>query len=259
MKQEIAIADIVIGDRVRKDMGNLAGLMRSLDTVGQLQAVGIDGKNQLLFGHRRIVAAQRLGWESVWFERFDNIDDAIKALIAERDENTERKEFTPGEAVEIGMRLEALEKPKAEERKASSQAKPGNDGKHPTTGSGKLPEPVKGDTRDKVAAAVGMSGKTYEKAKAVVVAAEKPDATPEVKAAREEMDRTGKVDPAFKKVKAAMTPLPPREPKQTERSFDMNAAKVEAEKAVRAAFRSWPASARQHIPTFLRQIAKGDW
>ena len=31
-----------------------------------------------------------------------------------------------------------------------------------------MPQPVKGKTRDKVSAAVGMSGKTYEKAKKIV-------------------------------------------------------------------------------------------
>jgi hypothetical protein len=57
---------------------------------------------------------------------------------------------------------------------------------------------MRGKTMDRVGAAVGMSGKTFEKAKAVVEAAEEnPDAFAPVVA---EMDRTGKVDPAYKKV-----------------------------------------------------------
>lgn len=54
-------------------------------------------------------------------------------------------------------------------------------------------------------------------------------------------------------------PLPPREPKQTGPVFDMNTAKADALKAIRGVFRSWPQSARQNIPTFLRQIAKESW
>ncbi len=56
-----------------------------------------------------------------------------------------------------------METPKARERQATSTggAKP-----KLKPASGKLPEAGKSDTRDKVAAAVGMSGRTYEKLKA---------------------------------------------------------------------------------------------
>lgn len=58
--------------------------------------------------------------------------------------------------------IEAIEKPKAKERQAA-----GGGG----TGCGKLPQPEP-RTRDKVGKALGVSGKTYEKAKQVVAAAE---------------------------------------------------------------------------------------
>ncbi len=58
--------------------------------------------------------------------------------------------------VAIGRRLEKLERPRARERMLAGNP------------PGKLPEGSKGDTRDKVGAAVGMSGRTHEKAKAVV-------------------------------------------------------------------------------------------
>ncbi len=46
----------------------------------------------------------------------DNLDDAILAVQAERDENTCRLELTVSEKVALGQRLEKLEKPKAKER-----------------------------------------------------------------------------------------------------------------------------------------------
>jgi hypothetical protein len=56
---------------------------------------------------------------------------------------------------------------------------------------------MNGKTRDRVAEAVGMSGRTYEKAKQVAEAAEKdPEPFGEL---REEMDATGKVDGPHKK------------------------------------------------------------
>ena len=86
-------------------------------------------------------------------------------MQAERDENNCREDLTPTEIVEIGRAIEALEKPKAKERLKDA-------GRAGGKASGKLPEASTGDTRDKVGAALGVSGKTYEKAKQVVVAAE---------------------------------------------------------------------------------------
>jgi hypothetical protein len=84
--------------------------------------------------------------------------------------------------------LEKLERARAKERQ----------GRKGQPRSGKLPEHEgAGDTRDKVADAVGMSPRTYEKAKKVVEAAE---ADPALAPVVEEMDRTGKVDPSFQEV-----------------------------------------------------------
>ncbi|WP_149109535.1 hypothetical protein [Limnoglobus roseus] len=60
----------------------------------------------------------------------------------------------------IGKRLEELEKPKAAERKGGRPAKEETAGKKPAVSEG--------DVRDKVGAAIGVSGSTYEKAKQVV-------------------------------------------------------------------------------------------
>ena len=74
-------------------------------------------------------------------------------------------DFAPTEAVAMGLALEAIEKPRAKERKQSG-LKRGTKAR-----GGKLPEREKADTRDAVGAGVGMSGKTYERAKAVVAGA----------------------------------------------------------------------------------------
>lgn len=99
----------------------------------------------------------------------------------------------------MGKRIEEFEKPKAKSRqKDHGRTAPGKT----ANTSGNLPE-VKGETRSVAAEAVGMSPRTYDKAKAVVNAASQPDAPPAVREAARQMDLTGKVDPAFKAVKAA--------------------------------------------------------
>jgi hypothetical protein len=73
-------------------------------------------------------------------------------------------------------------------------------------GGGSLPEAVKGDTRDKVAAVVGVSGRTYQKAKAVVEAAEKYPA--KYHHLVEKMATSGKVDGAYRELRKSQEMLP---------------------------------------------------
>ena len=67
--------------------------------------------------------------------------------------NTCRKNLAPSEGVKLGRAIEKLEGPKAAERKAQAKGKPQGE----KVSGGKLPQEI-GKVRDKVAAAVGMSG-----------------------------------------------------------------------------------------------------
>jgi ParB family chromosome partitioning protein len=187
----VPVASIVVGDRHRKELGDIAALAASIKDVGLLQPLALTPDNRLVAGARRLAAAKALGWAEVPVHVVNGLDDAVRLLRAERDENTCRKNFTPSEAVSIGRALEELERAAADRRKKSGT------NQH-TEPSGKIPEGSKGQTRDKVAEAVGMSGRNYEKTKVVVEAAKKD---PELRPVVEEMDRTGKVDPAYKKVR----------------------------------------------------------
>jgi ParB family chromosome partitioning protein len=198
--QAVRVADVQVGLRHRKDLGNLTSLARSINAVGLLQPIVITPDRWLIAGQRRLEAVKNLGWEEIPA----SVVDLENNIRGEHDENVERKEFTPSEKVAIGRALEALERPKAAKRKAAGWAQHRNSRKTPvTSGAGNLPAPElapedKGDTRDKVAAFVGMSGRTYEKAKAVVKAAEDDPARHGHLV--EEMDQTGTVDPAFRQL-----------------------------------------------------------
>jgi hypothetical protein len=115
-------------------------------------------------------------------------------LIAERDENTCRMPFTPSEAVALGRQLEEFERPKAQARKTAGK----NQHSEPKRNLRQASNDRSGKTNAIVGEAVGMSERTYEKAKAVAAAAEEE---PEVFGPiAEEMDRTGKVSPAYDKI-----------------------------------------------------------
>lgn len=201
MADQVPIADIVIGERHRRDLGDVAALAKSICDVGLLQPIVITPDRRLIAGERRIAAFRHLGQPAIPAVVID-LDEIVRGEWAE---NAERKPFTPSEAVAIGRAIEERERIRARERQIASQANPGEQ-----VGAEKLAPPIaEGRTRDIVGAALGMSGATYEAAKAVVAAAE---ADPETFAAvKQEMDRTGKVHPAYERVRKARAgePLPP--------------------------------------------------
>ena len=162
----IAIKNVVIGDRVRRDVGDLKDLRDSMSRVGLLQPIVLDGSKNLIAGQRRLEAAKELDWTSIDSVVAKDVDDAVKHIIAERDENTCRLGFTPTEQVAVGLQIEKMEKPKAARRRKATQ----NNKSASNSSSGNLPE--QGNTRTKAAAAAGMSERTYAKAKQVVQAAE---------------------------------------------------------------------------------------
>ena len=184
---KVPIDQIRIAGRYRRNLGDLAPLVSSVQAVGLLQPVVVDSENRLIAGQRRIEAAKALGWTDIEAVVAADLNDALRLLVAQRDENTCRKDFAPSEAVALGTALEKEERRAAKARKHTRGSR-----------GGKLPPPK---TRDRVAAAVGMRAKTYEKAKAVVAAAqEDPERFgPLVK----EMDESGRVDRAYSRMRRA--------------------------------------------------------
>ena len=133
----VKIADIIIGDRHRKDLGDIAALANSITDTGLLQPIAVTPHLRLVAGHRRLEAVRQLGWAEIPVHVVDGIDDELKALLAEHDENSCRKSFTPSEAVAIGKAIEEKVRAQAKER----QGRPGK------KRSGNLPEHARGDTR----------------------------------------------------------------------------------------------------------------
>jgi N6-adenosine-specific RNA methylase IME4 len=198
------IDKITVGDRFRKDYGNIVvELAKSIERVGLINPITVDSKGNLRAGGCRLQALRSLGWKDVPV-RINDTDDPV---LLEHDENVIRKPFKISETVAIADELERLEKIKAKERQREG-------GRAGGKASGKLPEASKGQTRDRIAKAIcGWSGRTLEKACAVVLAAKE---RPELAHIVETMDRTGNINGAFKKLRierirnqAAAEPPPP--------------------------------------------------
>lgn len=177
----VRIEDVRVGERARKDYGDLASLKASISEHGLLQPIVLLPDDYLLCGGRRLEACRQLGWEAIPFVRVADQGDAISRLLAERDENTCRKDMTPSELVAIGLKLEELRRPEAEarQREAGQLYGRGIDSSGP-----KDPDLSDGHSKRRdVAEAIGMSESTYKRAKRVVEAAEDADAPEEVRRA----------------------------------------------------------------------------
>jgi N6-adenosine-specific RNA methylase IME4 len=186
-----ALADIVVGTRHRKDMGDIEGLARSMDSDhGLLHPIVVRPDGVLVAGERRLRAAKLLGWTEIPVTVVD-----LKAIArGEFAENADRKDFTLSEAVAIKRDLEPLEKAAAKERLREA-------GRLGGKGSGNLPEASKGRAADKAAKVTGKARRTLEKAEAVVDAAE---AEPEKYGKLlEQMDDTGRVSGVYRRLKIA--------------------------------------------------------
>ena len=103
MSELRTIADITIGPRHRSDMGDIAALADSIREVGLLHQIGVTRDNELVFGERRLRAAQLLGWTEI----MASVIDIGSIAIGEYHENAMRKDFTVSERVAI---LETIER-----------------------------------------------------------------------------------------------------------------------------------------------------
>jgi ParB-like chromosome segregation protein Spo0J len=206
---------------IRWDLGDIAKLAASIADVGLLQPVVVLADDTLVAGRRRIEAARQLGWDVIPVRVVRDLTDAAKILRAQRDENTCRKAYLPSEAVALKKALDAIEAPKAKARQTTGQRKGRESYKRSRKTAEKSEEnpknavpPKLGGTetngqsntssghssgRRAAAKETGLAPETIRKAEQVVAAAEaEPEKFSDLK---EQMDATGKVDPAFKELK----------------------------------------------------------
>jgi ParB family chromosome partitioning protein len=117
----VAVDSIVVGARHRKDAGDLDALAASIDQLGLLQPVTVTPDRVLVCGWRRLEAVKRLGWQSIKVWVRSGISDPVTALLAERDENTQRKDYTPLEREALYREIKDLLREDAARRQAETR------------------------------------------------------------------------------------------------------------------------------------------
>lgn len=147
------IDQIKINGRARSDVGDIESLARSMRKLGQLQPIGVDADGVLVFGGRRLMAAQSLGWVEIEARVID-----CDALQAEHDENEIRKQFTVTERLAIAQRIAERLCPPGETR----QGRPSKSDKN-------LPISEKGKTAEIAAKHAGLGSRETLRAAQKVV------------------------------------------------------------------------------------------
>jgi N6-adenosine-specific RNA methylase IME4 len=176
------VDEIIVGKRHRRELGDVASLARSIERNTLLHPIVIHPDGRLIAGERRLEAHKLLGRSEIPV----TVVDLGEIMLGELAENADRKDFLPSEIEAIRRALEPVEKAAARERETLGKVCLGSE---------------TGKTRDRVGAFAGVSGETVRKITAIVAAAEaEPERFGKLAA---DMDRTGRVDGPFKRLKVA--------------------------------------------------------
>jgi len=221
---ERRIDSITVGVRHRKDPGDLNALMQSIEEVGLLQPVTITPDGVLICGWRRLEALRRLGRRTlnVWVR--SGISDQLSHLLAQQDENEQRKPLSPVETARLYAEIKVLQDEEAARCKARTQF--GNASRtEESTGPGESPGPG-GDSRTRAAQLLTGTdtSQRLERINWIASIAEDESMTESVREFASnmltEIDNDAPVAPAFKRVKAAVelasSPPPPAQDEQDE-------------------------------------------
>jgi ParB-like nuclease domain len=204
----VRIADIKIGHRHRKDLGDIPALARNIfEEVGALlHPVVITPDGRLVAGARRIAAFRYLGRDMIPV----TVIDIKKVALGEYAENVFHKAFTPSEMADIADTIEPLERAEAEKRQCVGKGADGSGGRGKRKNLGGTSPKVSGRALDKVAKIVGKDRKTIQKARAVRDAAKadptrfgklQEDDPTRFGKLQEDMDRTGRVNGVHRRLK----------------------------------------------------------
>jgi len=107
---QIEIKEIIVKNRIRKNLGDLSSLMESISKYGLMNPIVINSKKELIAGHRRLESCKRLGIETIQVRMVTSEDPAAK-LEMEIDENLHRKNLSPEELADAYIQLDKLRRP----------------------------------------------------------------------------------------------------------------------------------------------------
>ncbi|MGD9959031.1 ParB/RepB/Spo0J family partition protein [Nocardioides sp.] len=220
---ERQVDSIIVGVRHRQHPEEgIEPLMASIKKLGLLQPVTITPDGVLVCGARRLEAVKRLGWRTlkVWVR--SGISDELNRLLAQNDENEQRKPLSPLEQAALFRELKELMREDGKRRQEASRFGADSESDEEDGAAAAAAPRGEGDTRRQAAQAVTgkASYNMLEQISAIErVAADRslPDTVRKIaESALEDIQNGGDVKPAYFTVQAAReligvddSPMPP--------------------------------------------------
>jgi len=186
---QLPICQIKVGERIRKHLGNVKSLAKSIDEIGLLHPLVVDINRNLIAGRRRLEACKLLGWTEVPV----HLVDLASVMRGEQAENLARENFRPSEIVALKRAIESSERLAAKQRQGTRTDR---------NIMSKLDTEF-GKSRDSISRRLGTSHVTLTKFEVVVKAAEDEPENEKYRALVEHMDRTGKASYAHRQLMIA--------------------------------------------------------
>ena len=107
---KMKISTIKIGNRFRKDFGDIESLATSISSKSLLHPIIVDDKTkELIAGERRLQAHKMLGLDEIEVKFMKDVDDVTRKEI-EIEENLKRKDFTWQEEISAKMALDQIKR-----------------------------------------------------------------------------------------------------------------------------------------------------
>lgn len=135
---DVPLENIKVGERFRKDLGDMDGFIRAVEIRGFIfEPIIIDREDNLLAGGRRYEAYRRLGKVTIPAIYLDDVDDIVAREI-ELEENIHRKDFTQWEVIDLTKEIHELKMRKYANHSLAPSVESGKDSE---TGQTRLSEP----------------------------------------------------------------------------------------------------------------------
>src|SRR5262252_4773051 len=207
---DVPIQQINVGDRHRRDMGDMEAFTANIREMGLLQPIGVDEYFNLIYGQRRLEACEDLGWKQI-----PCVVVKLKSVIAgEYAENEFRKQFTASERKAIGEAVEA----ELGDRRGGDRSKPAIAGNAP-----------KGETVDLAAKRAGFkSAESYQRVKTAVDKGA-PELVAAMDAGKISIDAAAKIATQPKAEQVRIVRMPKEERKEIVRQIRKTRADKEAD------------------------------
>ena len=192
-----------VGERRRRSLGDIANLAASIEAIGLVNPPLISSDGVLLCGARRLEAVRSLGWTAIEVRVHPSASTDLSVALLEQHENGQRLDLLPSEEARLFIELRTLYQAEAKVQRREAHADDNG------VGADSAPTALKSRQKAALAITGKLSHQRLEQIARIIAVSEDVNAAWHVRRIAEtalaSIDDHGPVDPAFRRVMAALT------------------------------------------------------